>query len=170
MKTRKILLWVSGSVTVIIMAVMNLWLIPAIEAGTEGMRFFDMNSFGYSLEQARAFLASLSPGGMRLALHTQLPLDFFYPVAYSAFFILVMKALTGKRTAFEIIPALLFVSDYTENILTVSILKAGAVTEKLARIASAVTVTKSMLMYLTFLIVIIMFIRWIVSKKKSKKA
>ena len=55
MKNRKAVtaaLVVSGVLTVVICAVMNFYLIPQIEASTQGIRCFDMSAFGYTFEQA----------------------------------------------------------------------------------------------------------------------
>lgn len=169
MKKRNIILIVSGFFTLLIMAVMNILLIPSIEAGTEGMRFFDMNSFGYSYESAETFLTTLSAQGKETALNIQLPLDFVYPVVYTLFFILLMRTLSKKRTVFEAIPAILFVSDYTENICTEIMLRGDHLSSGLAGFASTVTIIKSMLMYITFLVLIIMLIRMIKNKVQKKQ-
>lgn len=169
MKKKYTVLAVSGVITVAIMAVMNIKLIPAIEAGTQGMRFFDMNAFGYTYEAAKAFIASLSGEGKNLALSVQLPLDFVYPVAYTVFFTVLMTILEGKKTKWAIIPAFLFISDYTENICTVMMLKADSLSGSVCRFASAVTIVKSMLMYLTFLIIVVMIIRAVIRKKQRQK-
>ena len=170
MKKKYAVLAVSGIITVVIMAVMNIKLIPAIEAGTQGMRFFDMNTFGYTYEAAQTFISSLSDAGKDLALRVQLPLDFVYPVAYTVFFVTLMIVLSGKKTKWAIIPAFLFISDYTENICTVMMLKADVLSSSLCGFASIVTIVKSALMYLTFLIIIIMIIQAEDRKiRKSKK-
>ena len=57
-KKIKTLLWLSGGLTALICIVMNFVLIPIIEKHTEGLRCFDMNSFGYTFDQANRFLSS----------------------------------------------------------------------------------------------------------------
>ncbi|MGN0443889.1 MAG: hypothetical protein ACI4F5_04650, partial [Acutalibacteraceae bacterium] len=100
----KTALIVSGALTVIICCVMNFCLIPIIESPTEGIRMFDMNSFGYSYETAKKFVSLLSAEGLDTYLHKQLPLDFIYPAVYSVFFSLAIIKLKGKKflTAFPV--------------------------------------------------------------------
>ena len=166
-KNQKTLLWISGGLTAAICLVMNLVLIPMIEKNTAGLRCFDMNSFGYTFEQAKQFLSLLDNDARNIYLHVQLPLDFFYPVAYTAFFMLAITALRGKASALLALPGALAVSDYIENICTIKMLRAMDVTPELAKFASAVTVTKSLLMDAVFLLLIVLFIMWLVKRKKK---
>lgn len=169
MKNKIIILSVSGIITVIITSVMNLWLLPAIEFGTVGMRFFDMNPLGYSYDVCQSFIASLSTEEINLALHVQLPLDFVYPVVYSVFFILAFNLLTGKRSVSVILPVLLFVSDYTENICSIIMLKTDTLSKNLVCFASTVTIIKNILMYLIFILLAVLFIRFLYIRLKRKK-
>ena len=167
-KNQKTLLWISGGLTAAICLVMNFILIPMIEKNTAGLRCFDMNSFGYTFEQAKQFLSLLDNDARNLYLHVQLPLDFFYPVAYTAFFMLALRALRGKASPLLALPGALAVSDYIENICTIKMLREMEVTPELAKFASAVTVTKSVLMYVTILLIVVLFIMWLVKRKKAK--
>ena len=98
-KNQKTLLWISGGLTAAICLVMNLALIPMIEKNTAGLRCFDMNSFGYTFEQAKQFLTLLDDHARSIYLHVQLPLDFFYPVAYTAFWLTSLYRATSGRMA-----------------------------------------------------------------------
>lgn len=166
MKKRIIALAVSGALTAVIMIVMNVRLIPDIEKGTQSMRFFDMNSFGYTPAEAEAFLSEMSVYARGLVLRVQLPLDFVYPVAYTVFFVLLIRALAGRKTALAAVPALLFVADYTENICTEIMMRSAPLSYTLARFASSVTVAKSMLMYAVFAIIIVLAVRKLAGRKK----
>ena len=166
-KTVTILLIVSGVLTLGVCAVMNLYLIPAIESSTQGIRCFDMN-FGYSYEKASQFLSLLSEEGRRLYLTRQLPLDFFYPVAYGLFFALLLKVLTGKNTKLMALPVLLAVFDYAENICVCRMLKADPLPSALVAVSSAATILKTVLMYLCILLILILLIRRIVAAKKRR--
>ena len=161
----KTLLWISGILTAAICAAMNFVLIPIIETNTEGLRCFDMNSFGYTFEEAKRFLSLLDERGRNVYLHIQLPLDFLYPVAYTAFFMLALKKLSGKNAPL-LLPGALAAADYTENICSIRMLRAMDVTEGLAKFASAVTVLKSALMTLTFLLLAVCLILRLVRRKK----
>ena len=158
---------VSGALTVIICGVMNLSFIPAIESATQGIRCFDMN-FGYSYETATRFLSLLSEEGRSIYLTKQLPLDFFYPVAYGVFFSLLLVKLSGKKAAI-VLPALLAACDYCENICVYKMLAAAPPQRTLVSIASVATSAKTVLMYLCFLLIIALLVKRIVTKRKSAK-
>ena len=166
-KKRTAALIVTGAATAAICLVMNLWLLPLIEQTTNGLRCFDMNSLGYTHAQAKEFLSLLSERGRDVYLHVQLPLDFVYPVAYTAFFMLAMRALTGKNTPWYALPAALAALDYTENVCSIVMLRAMDVSPALAGFASTVTVIKSALMTLTFIVLLIMLIRYFIKRRKG---
>lgn len=166
-KKTRIALIVSGVLTAAICAVMNAVLIPQIEAAAGGFRCFDMR-FGYSFEEASAFLSALSAQGRDVYLHRQLPLDFIYPVAYGAFFALAFTALQKRKSPLPAVPALLAAADYCENVCIVLMLRAGTPARALTATASAATVTKTVLMYLCFLILLVLLIRAAVNKKRGK--
>ena len=168
-KNQKTLLWISGGLTAAICLVMNFILIPMIEKSTAGLRCFDMNSFGYTFDQAKQFLTLLSENGRSIYLHVQLPLDFIYPVAYTAFFMLALTALRGKASPLLALPGALAVSDYIENVCSIKMLRAMDVTPELAKFASAVTVTKSVLMDLVFVLLAALLIVWLIKRKKKAR-
>ncbi len=166
-KKEKLVLIVSGAVTAVICLVMNLVLIPSIEKSTEGIRCFDMN-FGYSVDDAKRFLALLSPEGLNTYLHVQLPLDFVYPIAYCLFFCFAVYALMKKRSALLAAPIVLAVLDYIENICSIMMLKGINTNDGFIHFASAVTSVKTVLMYFVFAVIIVLFVVRIVKSKKNK--
>ena len=157
---------ISAVITAVICLVMNLVLIPGIEASTNGIRCFDMN-FGYSVETARQFLSLLSADGKSTYLNMQLPLDFVYPAAYCLFFSLMIIRLCKKVSVLCIVPLLLTVFDYLENISVLIILKSAEPSQTLIQCASIFTCVKTVLMYLAFLIIIVLLIRYISAKRKN---
>lgn len=163
-KLIKPILIISGALTLIICGVMNFYLIPLIESATQGIRMFDMQSFGYSFETAKSFVSLLSSKGLDTYLHKQLPLDFFYPVVYTVFFSLSLIKLKAKKPLI-VLPLFLMVCDYCENIFSEIMLRTDF-TRTVAGVASAFTVIKSLLMYAVIIIVLIYFVRWIISRKK----
>lgn len=164
-KAIKPLLIISGALTLIICGVMNFCLIPLIESTTRGIKIFDMNAFGYTFEEAKTFISLLSERGMHTYLNIQLPLDFCYPIAYAVFFSLALIKLSEKKVLLAF-PVLLMVSDYTENIFTEIMLRTDF-SAQTASFASAVTTIKTVLMYITILLVLVFFIRWLVKRKKA---
>lgn len=164
-KAKNLSLIISGALTAIICVVMNFILIPKIESSTEGIKCFDMN-FLYSFETAKKFLSLLSDEGRAVYLNIQLPLDFIYPLCYCAFFILALLKLS-KRKAVIALPVLLAISDYTENICSIIMLKSETLSPSLAAFASGITAFKTVLMYIIFLIVITLFVIWLKNRKKD---
>ena len=165
--TYRWLLIISGALTLGICAVMNLYLIPAIESSTEGLRCFDMN-FGYSYEKASQFLSLLSEEGRGIYLNWQLPLDFFYPVAYGAFFSLLLARLSGKGAKLIAFPALLAAFDYCEIVCVLRMLKAETLSSSLVAVSSVATIIKTILMYLCILMILILLVRRIAAKRKQR--
>lgn len=162
----KTALIVSGALTAIICCVMNFCLIPIIESSTEGIRMFDMNSFGYSFETAKKFVSLLSAEGLDTYLHKQLPLDFIYPAVYLVFFSLAIIKLKGKKFLVTF-PFTLAVCDYAENIMTEIMLRTDF-SEKTAHVASIITVCKSVLMYAVFIIIIALVILRAVRENRKR--
>lgn len=166
-KAGKITAIASGVITVVICALMNLILIPKIESNTGGIRSFDMN-FGYSFETAKKFLELISNEGRHIYLSFQLPLDFIYPVAYCIFFMLLIFRISQKQSYLPLLPVLLAVFDYAENILSIVMLKSHELSKQIANTASIITSVKMILMYITFLTIILCLIKRLLDKRKKK--
>lgn len=163
-KAIKPLLIVSGALTAVICAVMNLYLIPVIESTTNSIRCFDMN-FGYGFDEAVGFLSSISDKGRNVYLHIQLPLDFVYPIVYCTFFVLLIYVLEAKKSALTVLPAVLAVFDYAENICVAVMLGRGAISKTFVAFASTFTAVKTLLMYICFAIIIILAVMKIKKKR-----
>ena len=164
---KKIVMIVSGALTAAICLVMNLMLIPKIEAGTNGIRCFDMN-FAYDFETVKQFLSLLSENGRRIYLNVQLPLDFFYPIAYGVFFCLALYSLSKGRKALLAFPLLLAAFDYAENICVLLLLRSAEPSPALAAAASAATTSKTVLMYVTILLILVFLVRYLVKKRSAQ--
>ena len=167
-KPSTVILIVTGIITAAICAVMNFYLIPLIEASANGMKCFDMSIFGYSYTEAKQFVASLSDEAKGIYLNRQLPLDFVYPIAYSVFFSLCIVKMSKKKWLVAL-PVLLAVFDYTENICSIIMLRNADFSEGIAFLARCATTAKTMLMYVVFAIIIVMFIIFIKNRKSAKK-
>ena len=165
-KTKTVLLIFAGIATLGICGVMNLYLIPLIERTTNGIRMFDMQSFGYTYDTAKEFVSLLSEQGRDTFLHRQLPLDFFYPVAYGAFFLLALKKLTPDKKGLLILPAVLMLCDYAENACSIVMLKTDF-SAAIAHAGCAFTVAKSLIMYAVIALILVLFIIKIVKRKKN---
>ena len=158
---------IGGIGTAVIGIIMNLILIPRIEADTAGIRCFDMN-IGYDYQTASEFLTLLGERGRHFYLDYQLPLDFVFPVVYTLFFISLIFLLRKSFSPLVFIPVALAATDLTENILSEIMLRNPVLSETTVKIASAVTVAKTILMCLVFLILIIMIVRKAAEKLKNR--
>ena len=161
-------LWISGALTVLILAVMDLFLLPAVERAAGGLRCFDLQTFGYGYETAKAFLDALSAEGQRLYLCVQLPVDTVFLVVYTVFFGLELRRLFASK-AFLILPALLALADFAENTCTFLMLRDPAcLTPQTGAVFGAVTLCKTLLMYAVFALLTIGLTRYLVRKRKNK--
>jgi hypothetical protein len=76
----RLLFWSLVAATLALYALMLAWSIPRISAEAGGLAVFDMRPAGYDLEEARAFLGALTPGGRDFYLQVQHRLDAAYPL------------------------------------------------------------------------------------------
>lgn len=150
-----------------ILIVMDLVLFPAIQKNTMPVKAFDLQ-FHYTHTQAIYFLTHLGAQAKNIYLHIQLPLDFVFAFLYTFLFIALFIKLNEKGKRMIVLPIMLFISDIIENILSVIMLKKGALSSySLTLIASNVTLAKSVLTYVCSIITIILLIIFIVRKKRK---
>ncbi len=161
-----LILSISGALTFLIMGVMNTLLMPAIESTTQGLRCFDMNSFGYTYEQAKEFVSLLTPEGKNTYLHIQLPLDCVFPLVYVSFFCALFKKLGRGKVLFYAVPLLLAVFDYCENACSILMLTSAGFGKELALFASTATVIKSVLMALCIVFAAVFIILYVIGRHK----
>lgn len=161
-------LFVSGALTVVLLAVMDIFLLPAVEKAAGGLRCFDLQTFGYSYETAAAFLSALSEEGRQLYQFVQIPVDTAFLVAYTVFFVLALRRLFASKAAL-ILPFLLAIADFAENTCTFLMLRdPGVLTPQTGAIFGAVTLCKTLLMYAVFALLLAGLIRCFVQRKKKK--
>ena len=159
---------ICGVLTAAICGVMNLFLIPATEANTGGIRCFDMN-IGYDYQTAREFLRLIGERGRHIYLDYLLPLDFIFPVVYTLFFISLIFVLKKTFSPLMFLPLALAAADYTENIFSEIMLRSAVLPEATVKIACAATVAKTGLMCLVILSILIMIAAAAVRKLKFRK-
>ena len=78
MSRRMIAFWLLFAATLSVYIVIVGWAIPMIAAEADGLTPFDMRPYGYSFDEARAFLSALTPRGVEIYLGPQQRLDTFY--------------------------------------------------------------------------------------------
>ena len=150
MSKRWALYWVLVAATLGVYLAMVLWTLPKLSAAAGGLAPFDLRPTGYSLAEARAFLAALGPGDVAFYRDTQHRLDAFYPALLAAVLAIGLYRLTRNwprlaRVAVVATAVLGGAFDYLENAAVAAMLRAGAdgLTTELAGAASRWTMLKS---------------------------
>ena len=90
-------------------------------------------------------------------------------LTFLVFFSFLIIKLVRKANALLIFPVVLAVFDYCENISIIMILKAGELSESLAKAGSAFTSIKTVIMYAVFAEILICIIYYFKNKKAQKK-
>ncbi len=137
--------------------------IPGIEQYASGMKIFDLSPTGYSFDYAVELLNTLGEKGRALYLTQQLPLDFIYPGLFAISCSLLLAWLFGRRFNahskiyfFSLLPLVAGLFDYVENILILNMLISyPAVSELNVLMASTMTVLKSGITTIFFLVLIV---------------
>jgi hypothetical protein len=149
---RRVVLWALVAATVAVGLAMTFWTLPRISDAAGGAAPFDLRPFGYSGDEARAFLSALTPEGRALYLGPQRMLDLFYPAALSALLALGLWRITrdrprAVRRGLVAVALLGGLADHLENALVAGLLHIdpAAVTDGAVAWASTATVAKSML-------------------------
>ena len=148
---------------IVVYFIMLLYTIPQVSAYAQGIAIFDILPSGYSFEYAIKLLDALGSEGREVYLYRQLPLDFIYPglFAISCCLLLSWIFLKTQKTNSKIfylcsIPIAAGLFDYFENVLIINILTSYPnVSEFTVSFASVITITKSTLTMIFFLILII---------------
>ena len=142
---------------------MLIYTIPQVSAYAPGINLFDLSPTGYSFEYTIKLLDALGNDGRELYLYRQLPLDFIYPGLFAVSCSLLLSWLflktqqtNSKLFYFCYIPEVAGLFDYFENIFIVNILTSYTnVSEVSVSFASAMTITKSVLTTIFFVLLIL---------------
>jgi len=147
MTRRRVLFWILFAVTLGVYGAIVGWSLPIISANAGGLVPFDMRPAGYSLAEAQAFLAALSPAGLVQYLGIQHALDTAYPALLALTLVVASLYLVrgGGRWALVLLALVGVAADYTENAAVRSLLAAGADTVSAQQVAfaSGATIVKS---------------------------
>jgi len=160
----------------IIYVLMLSYTIPSVEKYANGMKLFDLSPGGYSYEYANELLENLGDSGRDLYLYNQLPLDFLYPGLFAiscslllSWLFLKTKTSSSRLFYLCLVPVAAGVFDYIENILIVSLITSyPEISLGLVGISSFVTIAKSALTMLFFIVLTVAGITYFVNKGKSE--
>lgn len=164
--------------TFAIYLVMVLWSLPLISDAAGGLIPFDMRPSGYSFEEVKAFLSSLSKEGAYHYENTQLRLDTAYPGLLALVLAIGAMGLASGRLRWigyvVVLGAVVgAVGDYAENHMIGRLLSAGAeaVTESDAALASQFTLVKSIATSVAMsLILVLLLVRGFFRLRNRKSA
>lgn len=125
----KIAFWVVFPLTLLTIGAMHLWTMPAIRQYSP-LDIFDLQTTGYSFNQARILLESLGPDGTAIYKGPQQVLDNFYPAFLAASIILALYILAPvhwgyRRNLLIFVPLPAMTLDYLENALIHIMLELG---------------------------------------------
>jgi hypothetical protein len=158
-------------------AFMVFWPLDYLRHLAGGLEPFDLRPFGYSVEEARAFLFAISEIGRDYYMNVQLQLDTIYPATYALSRGLLLWWLTqpgrvadrplpvAVRITLVILPLLTAALDYLENDGIAAMLRAGPqVDADIVATASFWTRTKSLVELVTEIttacLLLFVFGRW----------
>ncbi len=127
----RVLFWLLAAATLAVYLAMVVWTLPAISAGAGGLAPFDLRPTGYTFDEAKAFLAALSPEAGALYRDVQHRLDLVFPgllatTVYFAIAALLPKRLGRWRFLLPLPVALAAAFDWAENAAVSRMLVAGA--------------------------------------------
>ncbi|SMX24169.1 hypothetical protein [Boseongicola aestuarii] len=161
--------------TLVIYLVMVLWSLPRIAEGAGGLIPFDLRPGGYSVDEARAFLAAIDAETTVFYLTTQHRIDLLYPALLAASLAagLIWSWRRGPRWlvgGFILLGVLGAVADYTENARVAVMLRAGpdALTVEMVDAASKASMAKAGLTTLATLALVVGLVRRARRRIRSK--
>ncbi len=151
--------------------------IPKTMHFSNGMNLLDMMPFGYDSDYIISLFNTLGKDGRHAYLYYQLPLDMFYPLFYTISFSLLIAYFLKKLSKFNsalfylcIIPIAAGITDYLENIGTITMLNTyPLMSEAVMEATNIFTIIKSMSVTLTFTILIIILIVLGINTLKRRK-
>lgn len=171
------LFWLVVAITLAVYGVMIFWSIPKISAQAGGLAVFDMRPGGYSFDEARAFLAALSPEGTAFYTDVQHRLDTAYPALLALMLAWSILRLTPASwglwrwlLAATALPGMAF--DYWENLNVSEMLKLGAdgITPRMVEAASLHSQAKAAASSISMTIVLVLLCTWVYRRFRRRGA
>jgi len=149
--------------TIIVYLTMLSYTIPKVEQHASGMKVLDLLPTGYSFSYAIELLDALGKKGRDAYKYQQLPLDFIYPGLFAVSGCLLLSLIfiktqnsNSRLLYLYFIPVAAGVFDYLENISIFYMLCSYPnVTETLVTFASVMTIFKSTLTMVFFLLLLL---------------
>ena len=171
MRSRSIAFWALVAVTGAVYVAMVAWALPHIAGEAGGLQPFDLRPLGYSHDEAKTFLAALTPAGADFYIRVQHALDLAFPALLAATLFFAIVRLAPPRLgvwryviALVAIPGAVF--DYLENAGVSAMLALGADGIDAATVAAASrwTVLKSAFDTLAFVVLLAFLVAWLAGR------
>jgi len=147
------------------------WTLPMIAGEAGGLVPFDMRPTGYSAEEARAFLAALSPKGTDVYLRVQQWLDTVFPgaLAVSSVWLVALAWRGAIRIGVSALALVAAAADYAENHVVAQMLHAGTAgfDPALAAAASRWTELKSGASTVVYVFLLVGLGRWLWARRRG---
>lgn len=153
----------------IVLLLMMMYTFPVIN-NQIGTKAFDLQTFGYSVAEAKSMLNNLNDQTIDLYLFPQLTLlDLLYPFLLALFLsslLFRLIKLTGSKSTFNpiflLMPFLAMLFDYLENIgIILMISKSIEYSETIVILSSTFTILKGVLTSITWIVILVYAIRWL---------
>lgn len=155
---------------------MAFWSFPLIAENADGLAGFDLRFFGYSADEARAFLSALSDTGRVHYISIQHKIDLVYPAVLSLTLVLAVLRFGTRlplviRLLLVLIPLAGAGADYVENALVAQMLTlpVAEVTDAMIARASLVTTAKSALFALAIGVAFLLAVSFSVRRRRNIK-
>jgi hypothetical protein len=148
--------------------------IPEVSAYADGLQLLDVKPFGYDVQYVETLMEKLGPEGRMAYKSRQIPPDMIYPLLFAISMALLMAYVLKKTVAEEsliflvcLIPFFAAGLDYIENFGILHILNEyPAIDAAQVMALSQVTIWKSLLTTLVFLILIPAVIIWFIKRRQ----
>ena len=136
----------SLAISVVLYGIVFFWSLPVLTGEAGGLWPFDLRPTGYSVTEARQYLAALSSEGRAFYLTIHHRLDVFFPAMLAITALLAARLVYGRRASIlvSIVVLMATASDYFENYFVAEMLRheASQLDATMIQIASFWTVSK----------------------------
>lgn len=151
--------------------------IPKVMGFSGSMKIPDIMPIGYEPEYVLALFEKLGVAGRSAYLYHQLPVDLLYPFLFGITYFLVilyllqkLQKLNSETYYLGLLPFMAGLFDYLENFVLIYMLGAyPAITVSTIKLCAFFTVFKSMLSFISFLIIIVLVLKLIHQKLLASK-
>jgi hypothetical protein len=164
-------------ITNVVYVYMLLVSIPKVISFAGGMKIPDMMPTGYEPEYILTLLEKLGDQGRHVYLYQQIPIDLCYPFLFGITYCMVIiyllqkiQKLNGETISLCLLPLMGGIFDYMENFSIIHMLTTfPGISVTSIKISAFFTVFKSMLSSISFMVIIILLLMFVLRKLVKAK-